>query len=114
MAPMAHAGMGCTCMLPGAPFSFEVERRRSRPVRNTRMEFWAQPINWILRSPPVRRAEGTPESDERSGVLVLKVIRSKLGMRIEYLEKRFSNGWRKRQVTLVVSHKARPSCVDQS
>ena len=27
---------------------------------------------------------------------------------IGHLEKRLSNGWRKRQVTLVVSHKARP------
>ena len=30
------------------------------------VEFWSEPINWMLRSPPVRRAEGTPESDEYS------------------------------------------------
>jgi hypothetical protein len=33
--------------------------------------------------------------------------------RYDTLEKRFRNGWIKRQVTLVVSHKARPICVDQ-
>ena len=41
-------------------------------------------------------------------VHVLKVIRSKVGPRIGHLDKRFSNGWRKHQLTLVVSHKVRP------
>ena len=30
------------------------------------VEFWSEPINWMLRSSPVRRADGTPESDEYS------------------------------------------------
>jgi hypothetical protein len=37
-----------------------------------------------------------------------KVYSSKLGTYIGFLEKRLRNGWRERQVTLVVSHKALP------
>jgi hypothetical protein len=39
---------------------------------------------------------------------VLKVKRKTLTAQIGHLEKRLRNGWRKRQVTLVISHKARP------
>ena len=39
---------------------------------------------------------------------ILKVTRKKLIVQIRHLEKRLRNGWRKRQATLVVSHKARP------
>jgi hypothetical protein len=34
--------------------------------------------------------------------------RKKLAPQIGHLEKRLRNGWKKRHVTLVVSHKARP------
>jgi hypothetical protein len=34
------------------------------------VEFWSEPINWMLRSPLVRRAEGTPESDEYSSAVL--------------------------------------------
>ena len=44
----------------------------------------------------------------RSITYVLKVKREKLGPQIGNLEKRLRNGWRKRRVTLGVSHKARP------
>jgi hypothetical protein len=39
---------------------------------------------------------------------VLKVNRNKLITQIGPLEKRLRNGWRERQVTLIVSHTARP------
>jgi hypothetical protein len=34
--------------------------------------------------------------------------KKKLSTQIGHLDKRLKKGWRKRQVTLVVSHKARP------
>ena len=47
----------------------------------------------------------TPESVDPS---ILKVKRKLLAPQIGHFEKRSRNGWRKRQITLVVSHKARP------
>ena len=38
----------------------------------------------------------------------VQVKRKKLAPQIGHLEKHLRNGWRKRQVTLVVAHKARP------
>jgi hypothetical protein len=43
-----------------------------------------------------------------ASALGFKLNRSRLIQQIGFLEKRLRNGWRKRQVTLVVSHKARP------
>jgi hypothetical protein len=43
-----------------------------------------------------------------SAHIVLKVKNYKLAPQIGHFEKRLRNGWRKCQVTLVVSHKARP------
>jgi hypothetical protein len=37
-----------------------------------------------------------------------KGIKKKIDPQIGHLENRLRNGWRKRQLTLVVSHKARP------
>ena len=45
--------------------------------------------------------------DDRRATKLPQVIRLKLRPRSGVLEKRSRDGWRKRQVTLVVSHKAR-------
>jgi hypothetical protein len=66
-------------------------------------------VNWYFKLPVHRYAYDT--FDRSVQVLqneLLKVNRSKLGPQIGFLEKRLRNGWRKRQVTLVVSHRARP------
>ena len=46
------------------------------------------------------------EDGELHGILKVNIY--KLASQIGHLEKRLRNGWRKRNVTLLVSHKARP------
>ena len=46
------------------------------------------------------------EDGELHGILKVNIY--KLASQIGHLEKRLSNGWRKRQLTLVVSHRALP------
>jgi hypothetical protein len=51
---------------------------------------------------------------QHAAVQLLKVLRLKLGTRSGVLEKRLRNGWKERQVTIVVLQKAGPRRVDQS